>query len=510
MKNINAGVVAMTGLLSVGIAGQQSSFAAGKAKGLRPNIVIILADDLGYGSVGCYGAPQKFVATPNIDRLSREGIRFTDANTPSSLCSPTRYGLLTGRYCFRTSLKWGVLGAMDPLIIETSRPTVASMLKQAGYSTGIIGKWHLGIGTKRREETDLSSPLSPGPLQVGFDSFFGIPAVHGDTWGIYVDNEKVWGLRSTNYVEPPHRCYYPANEGKFMGFDAPQRDDWTAQTVLTDRAVSWIRQQTAAKPFFLYFASAAIHAPITPTKESQGASGIGPVGDWIQDVDISVGRIMKTLDESGFGDNTLVIFTSDNGGVWLGVKPEKVPEVLPYPHLLTVTWEAQEKGFKANGDFRAGKASIYEGGFRVPFIARWPGHIPARSESDQMVCLVDMMATIAELTGQPLPKPQVGGEDTFSFLPALLGKTDAKPNRKALVLHSGAGTFAVRKWPWKWIEGIPANKQGKTGFRGVEELYDLSTDPGEKHNVIHEHPDVVNELRAFLNKTRDQGRSRLK
>jgi arylsulfatase A-like enzyme len=462
--------------------------------------VVILADDLGYGSVGCNGAPERLVRTPNIDRMAREGIRFTDANTPSSVCSPTRYGLMTGRYCWRTSQKSGVLGELDPLLIETSRPTIASLLKQAGYATGIVGKWHLGFGAKPRAATDLSSPLTPGPLQVGFDSYFGIPSNHGEMWGVYVDNEAVWGLRSTNHVEGTQPCYYGC---KFMGFDAPQRDDWTAQTVLTDKAVSWIRQQNQAKPFFLYFASAAVHEPVTPTQEAQGTSGAGPYGDWIRDVDISVGRILKALKESGFGDNTLVIFTSDNGGHQFDrYRPgRKVPS--PYVFILDAVWEAQTKGLKPNGDFRGQKCTIYQGGFRVPFVARWQGHIPAKSESGQMICLVDLLATVAELTGQSLPKTAAGAEDSFSFLPALLGKTGGGTSRSALVLHSVDGTFAVRKGPWKWIEGVPAKKQGQPGFRGAEELYDLAADPGETRNVIQAHTEVTKELRTYLATLRD-------
>ncbi|MCX6908195.1 MAG: arylsulfatase, partial [Verrucomicrobia bacterium] len=483
-----------------------SATSAIAAPAARPNIVIILADDLGYGSVGCYGAPPGVLKTPNIDRIAQEGIRFTDASTPSSLCTPTRYGLMTGRYCWRTTLKSGVLGPFDPLLIETSRPTLASMLKQAGYSTGVIGKWHLGFGTKARQATDLSSPLSPGPLQAGFDCYFGIPQNHGENWGIYVDNEAVCGLRSTNHVEPTQPCYYGQ---KFMGFDAPQRDDWTAQAVLTDKAVDWIKQQSPAKPFFLYFASAAIHEPITPTQNAKGSSGAGLYGDWIRDVDISVGRILKTLDESGFGDNTLVVFTSDNGGHQIA-KPMPHRQVpAPYTFVLDTVWEAQQKGLKPNGDLKGQKGTVYEGGFRVPFIARWPGHIPAKSKSGQMVCLVDMLATIAALVNVPLPNLEAGGEDSFSFLPALLGKPASKPGREALVLHSGNGVFAVRKGRWKWIEGIPAKRPSKAVPQAVEELYDISKDPAEKENVIQAHSDVVKALKTFLNATRDQGHSRI-
>lgn len=508
IKNLPLSLAAIL-LLCMGCGG--SALAATNAE--RPNIVVILTDDLGYGSVGCNGAPTDLVKTPHIDRLAREGLRFTDANTPSSVCSPTRYGLLTGRYSWRTPKKWGVVDALDPLQIETSRPTVASLLKQAGYTTGIVGKWHLGFGTKQRAETDFSSPFTPGPLQVGFDFYFGLPQNHGDIWGVYMDNETVWGLRSTNHLAPSRPFYYG---GQFLGFDAPLRDDWTAQSVLTDRAVSWIKQQTPAKPFFLYFASAAIHEPITPSKESQGASGIGPYGDFIQDVDISVGRIMEALEESGFGENTLVIFTSDNGGNRVVSEPKGALEPpAPYVNFEKCLWEAWQKGFRANGEFRDQKSSIYQGGFRVPFIVRWPGHVPAKAESDQMICLVDMMATLADLVDIPLPDPQTGCEDSFSFLPALLGKTVNGSYRDAVVLQSTDGMYAVRKGQWKWIEGIQAKGIPKSHQvlwgkpQGAEELYDLSKDPAEKNNVIREHPEVASMLRDILNRTRDQGRSRI-
>ncbi len=472
-----------------------------------PNVVIILADDLGYGSVGCYGAPPMVLKTPHIDRLAQDGIRFTQAYTPSSLCTPTRYGMMTGRYCWRTRLKSGVLGHLDPVLIETTRPTLASLFKQAGYATAVVGKWHLGFGNQPRAAADLSSPLSPGPLQVGFDYFFGIPQNHGENWGVFVDNEVVWGLRSTNHIDYPQPSYYGR---KFMGFDAPQRDDWTAQTVLTDKAVAWLKQQSPAKPFFLYFASAAIHEPITPTKDSQGTSGAGLYGDWICDVDRSVGRILQALDEGGQGANTLVIFTSDNGGHQVEKPMPHRPVLPPYTFVMDTVWDAQQKGLKPNGDLRGQKGTVYEGGFRVPFVARWPGHIPAKSVSGEMVCLVDVMATLAELASLPMPSPAAGGEDSFSFLPALLGQTPPKPGRETLVLHSGSGVFAVRKGGWKWIEGLPVAQPNKPKPKQVEELYNLANDPAEKENLIQTRPEVARELKAVLQSIRSPKSSRVK
>jgi arylsulfatase A-like enzyme len=220
-------------------------------------------------------------------------------------------------------------------------------------------------------------------------------------------------------------------------------------------------------------------------------------------VDISVGRLLKALDESRFVDNTLVIFTSDNGGHQVNARVTRHREVPPpYTFVLDAVWEAQEKGLKPNGDWRGQKGGIYEGGFRVPFLARWPGHIPPNAESGQMICLVDLMATLASLVGAPLPAPGAVGEDSFDFLPALLGKASPAPARKALILHSGNGTFAVRKGPWKWIEGIPAKTQGKMASRDAEELYDLAHDPSEKENLIRSRPEVADDLRAILNKAR--------
>lgn len=467
------------------------------AESSQPNIVVILADDLGVGALNCYGAPTRLVRTPNIDRLAREGIRFTQAYTPSSLCTPTRYGMLTGRYCWRSSLKSGLVAPLDPLLIEPTRPTLASLLRRTGYATGIIGKWHLGFGTTVRDSHDLASPLSPGPRQLGFDYYFGLPQNHGEPWGIYAENETVWGLRSANHVEYPKPSYYGA---RFMGFDAPQRDDWTAQAVLTDHAVDWIGQQSPAKPFFLYFATAAIHEPVTPGQAARG-SGAGLYGDWVQDLDLSVGRILDALKRSGFDRNTLVIFTSDNGAVRVE-SPTKAPP--PYTPLLDVVWDAQQHGLSPNGQFRGKKGGIYEGGFRVPFVALWPDRIPAAVESQERISLVDLMATIAELVHGPSHETPAVGEDSISFLPALLAKPAARPGRETLILHSGNGTFAVVKGRWKWIEGLPAPQPGRTVQSMPEEIYDLAADPGERSNLRREHPEIAKELRAALNAVRGE------
>ena len=282
------------------------------AAGLRaeaaqtPNIVVILADDYGYGSAVCYGASPRLIQTPAIDRLAQEGMRFTQAHTPNSVCTPTRYAVLTGRYCWRNTTQLtdgGTLNTMAPLLVETNRPSIPSMLKQHGYQAAIIGKWHLGYGTAKK--VDYTGELNPGPLELGFDYQFAVPQNQNDITRVYVENHKVYGLRSTKLTP---------EKGK-LGLDAPERDDPKVMGDLTDRAVDWLGQQTADKPFFLYFTPVAVHEIVSPSAETAGTSKAGPYGDYIYDLDISVKRIMEKLDEMKVAENTLIIFTSDNGGV---------------------------------------------------------------------------------------------------------------------------------------------------------------------------------------------------
>lgn len=480
-------MVAVVGALAV------ASPVPGRAQdaaGRHPNVVMILADDLGYGSVNSYGAAERHIQTPAIDRLANEGRRFTDATTPSSVCTPTRYGVLTGRYCWRTSLRHGVLGITSPLHIEPSRPTIASLLKSAGYRTAAIGKWHLGYGTRR---TDYTGPLNPGPLDIGFDYHFGVPQNHGDATGIYVRNRKVVGLRSMR-VGAFGRTPYGR---QFLGFDAPHRVDEDVMGELTTEAVQWLSQQDAATPFFLYFAPVAIHFPYTPSAATQGSSGVGAYGDWIHELDRSVGRVVSALDDFGFAEDTLVIFTSDNGGVLLseGDRPEAV---------------AHRQGMRVNGDWRGRKHSIYEGGFRVPFVVRWPGRIQAASETSDTISLVDMFATMAALIGEPLPPPVEAAEDSFDVLPAFLGESSPSPLRPVTIVHSVDGVFAIREGRWKYVEG-EASATVRRVSRPQElgrQLYDLRTDPAEQENQLSAQPEVANRLSDRLEKLRAAGHSR--
>lgn len=479
-----------------------------------PNIIVILADDLGYGSLGCYGADPKLLQTPHLDRLAREGRRFTDANTTSSVCSPTRYSVLTGRYCWRTSEKSGVLGVFSPLHIEPTRLNLASLLKAEGYHTAAIGKWHLGYGAtdgSPKWRTDYTAELSPGPLDIGFDYHFSVPANHGDVTGVFVENRFVYGLRSANLPSVPESADFkntytpedlenPRPGIAILDLDAPRRVNERVMPVLTDKAVGWIEQQTDQTPFFLYYTPVAAHNPITPSAETAGTSAAGSYGDWIHEIDRSVGAILDTLERKGLADNTLVIFTSDNGGV-TGSKDPDSPQ-----------GRAEQAGLKINGDLRGRKHSVWEGGFKVPFLVRWPGHATPGSVSDEMVSLVDLLATTASIVGKSLPPASEGAEDSVSILPAILGET-AQPLRSDLIVHSSDGVYAIRKGPWKWIEGVPVEetKPNVRRMRADEfqpQLYDTSADPDETTNVSDAHPEIVAELSALLDRYRDGGYSR--
>ncbi len=476
----------------------------------RPNLVVILSDDFGYGSAGCYGADGKLVQTPNLDRLAVEGRRFTDANTTSSVCSPTRYSVLTGRYCWRTSEKHGVLGTYSPLHIEPDRLTLASMLKKHGYRTAAIGKWHLGYGSAGDSpawKTDYRAELSPGPLDIGFDYHFGVPSNHGDLTGIYVENRHVFGLRGAGPAgagapdpgDPDFKESYTAEDTEGarsvpIEIDAPRRVNERVMPHLTRRACEWIEASGGDDPFFLYFTPVAVHNPVTPDADLAGSSKAGPYGDWIHELDRSVGKILDALDRKGIADKTLVIFSSDNGGVF---KPER--------EMLQT--DAFRAGLKVNGDLRGGKHTVWQGGFTVPFLARWPGRIPPGTVCDGMISLADLLATTAAIVGEPLPEAGKGAEDSVNQLPALLG--DADGARADMIVHSSDGVFAIRKGPWKWIEGEPAagaKKRQSDEFR--EQLYDVEADPAETRDVSAEHPEVVAGLRALLDRYREGAYSR--
>jgi arylsulfatase A-like enzyme len=500
--------------LSPGYCGQPS------ASDRAPNIVVILADDYGYGSAGCYGADGKLIQTPNLDRLAQEGRRFTDANTTSSVCSPTRYSVLTGRYCWRTSLTHEVLGVFAPLHIEPARPTIASMLRRHGYRTAAIGKWHLGYGDAKGSllyRTDYMAELSPGPLDVGFDYHFAVPANHGDLTGVYIENRFVYGLRrgripeglklpSPDADDPNFQATYGPEDmenarGKILDLDAPRRKNQRVMATLTDKAVDWLAHQPKDQPFFLYFTPVAVHNPITPDKDLADKSRAGLYGDWIHELDRSTGRILEALDRLGRAKDTLVIFTSDNGGVFR-------PEI-----TTSLQTQAYQAGLRVNGHLRGGKHTVWEGGFKVPFLVRWPGRVPAGTTCSEMISLADLFATTAAIVGEKLPAPDRAAEDSYNVLSAFLDDRGAKPARSDLIVHSADGVFAVRQGPWKWIEGVPVDdiRPGARKARAAEfhaQLYNVQDDPAETQDVSAEHPEVVKELSALLDRYRDGGYSR--
>jgi arylsulfatase A-like enzyme len=478
-----------------------------------PNIIVMLADDLGYGDLGCYGATK--VKTPNINRLAREGMLFTDAHSPASVCTPSRYNLMTGRYCWRTWAGHGTIWANDPILIEEGRTTVASLLKGAGYQTACIGKWHLGFGKPGLPSwddllgPDFNGELRPGPLDVGFEYFFGMPAV-GQHPNIFIENRRVIGLdprdpiRFINDPRPEYQVPYlrrprtaPTNLQMASGKSAEYAFDDGAIT-LTKRVVTYIEEH-AGKPFFLYVAHRNIHSPIRPNARFQGTSEIGPYGDFIHELDWSVGEVLAALDRLKLAENTLVIFSSDNGGVDGSGKRVDHPEI---------------RGHHINGALRGKKTEAYEGGHRVPFLVRWPGPVQPRSQSNQLLALTDLLATFGQLTNQSLPRD--AGEDSFSFLPVLQGSPDSTGLRTNLVNDSMMGLYAIRQGYWKLILG-----QGGGGHyaRDVQlpvadqleppgQLYDLKNDVEESQNLYSKHPDIVERLTKLLHKIQDDGRSR--
>ena len=476
-------------LLSL-LVGLASSVARAAA---TPNIVVILSDDYGYGSLGAYGADPALVRTPNLDRLAREGRRFTEAYTPSSVCTPTRYALITGRYCWRTSLNHGgVANTLDPLLIETTRPTIASLLKQHGYATGFIGKWHLGYGTAPR--VDFTKELKPGPLELGFDYQFAVPQNHNDQSRVFIEDHHVFGLRSAKLTPAP---------GK-LGLDAPERDDPKTMGDLTERAVGWLAQQAGRPaPFFLYFAPVAVHELVTPSAETKGTSKAGPYGDFIHDLDRSVGRIIAALEKQHALENTLLIFTSDNGGVISGGQ-------------TGASKIAMDAGLKINGALRGGKHDIWEGGFKVPFLVRWPGRVPAGTTSNEMIGLVDIFATVAAVVGETMLDRTTTAPDSVNVLSAWIGQPSAQPLRRDLILQSASGVYAIRRGPWKWIDGVALAPKGKkapaaTGPKADQfrpRLINLTDDPGETQDVSAAHPEIARQLAATLKQHRAQGFSR--
>lgn len=473
----------------------------------RPNVIVILADDLGYGDLSCYG--NTFAQTTNIDRLAREGRKFTQGYTPSSVCSPTRYALMTGRYCWRTSLQRQVLNVNAPLHIEPSRLTLASLFKKQGYTGAAIGKWHLGYGTNA--QVDWNQPLRPGPLELGFDYHFGVPSNHGDLTRAFVENDQVVG-------RAPGETYMVGKKNQApKGLAAPRVDDRVNLT-LAEKAVAFI-ERSKDKPFFLYFTPVGVHNPVTPNKQFRGKSRAGIYGDYLLETDFAVGRILDTLDQHKLTQNTVVIFSSDNGAVVMSyggnteaaqfeLNLEDDTDGAVTKHYRTAQADAEKAGHKAVGALRGRKHSIYEGGFRVPFIVRWPGVTKAGSTSNEVVQLADWLATFCGWFGEKIPAG--AAEDSYDIMPALRQDKLKNEIREATVVHNAEGVFAIRKGPWKAVEkreypGEPMIAWRREGTKN--QLYNLAADPAEKNDVWDQNPEVGRELLALLERYRKQGHS---
>jgi arylsulfatase A len=512
-------------LAITGLAFFQTACSSKKEAAL-PNVVFTLVDDLGYGDVGCYGATK--VQTPNIDRLASEGKMFTDAHSASAVCTPSRYALLTGEYPYRADNGvakgkglWGPLRVTSGLIIDTNKLTIADVFKRKGYATAALGKWHLGFKTGTN---DWQEPLRPGPQDLGFDDYFGLPVVSSAPPYVWVENDHIVGGDPSdplvyigkghpNEVTPITPIPDSASQrtpNMFKGAVKAHKlfDPYTMGEVLTKKAVDWITTNKQ-KPFFLYLATPLIHHPFTPAKRFQGTSQCGLYGDYIQELDWMVGEVTRCLADNGLSDNTLVILTSDNGGMF-----------------NTVAQRAYIKyGHRENGDLLGFKFEAWEGGQRVPFIARWPGKIEAGARSDQLICLIDMLASFTALTGQNPDTLQ--GKNSINVLPALLGNPKDPIRQELLLAPWKEQNLSIRKGKWMYI---PA--QGGGGFTGIKpgmhtfagpaaatfthhpnsdiengkikkgappaQLYDLEKDVNQTTNLYKQYPEIVKEMEATL------------
>lgn len=491
--------------------------SAAAAETSKPNILFIMADDVGYGDLGCYGA--KLVKTPTLDKLAAQGCRFTDAHSPAATCTPTRRAFLTGTYSWRQQPGSSIAPGDAAITIEPGTVTVASLMKQAGYRTGIVGKWHLGLGGEGGP--NWNGDIKPSPLDLGFDSSFIMAATGDRVPTVYVDQRRIVGLDPADPIsvsykakvgteptgqENPDLLKLKHTHGHDMtivngvgrigwmtgGKAARWRDEDMADT-FAKQAVKFIEESTQ-EHFFLFFATHGIHVPRVPNERFVGSSPLGARGDAIHELDDTVSQVLAALEKRGIADNTLVIFTSDNGGVWDDGYEDHGPADV---HAM-------------NGVLRGTKGTLFEGGHRVPFIARWPGKIKAGSENKALIAHVDMPATLASLTGISLPAD--AAPDSFNVLPALLGESQAA--REHAIFHVG-GTktpLTLRHGNWKFMEagkggyGKAAAKKDSGGNQ--VQLYDLSQDPAEQNNLAEKLPEKAQEFGDFLRQAREAGRTR--
>lgn len=505
-----------------------------------PNILFIYADDLGYGDVSCYN-PESKVSTPNIDRLAKDGIRFTDAHSPSTVCTPSRYSVMTGRMAFRLNYAGVFTGVQGPCLIEEDRLTLPQMLRESGYSTALFGKWHIGMtffdkngrpvskenydkdaeipgahdysktnfytsdqGVAMVQSVDYSRPIPDGPINRGFDQFFGTASCPTTDWlYAFVDGDRipVPPTKLFNKFPLPVHDYSQDNR---IGMIAPGFDMEEVDLLFLEKSQDFLEEHARTKPdqpFFLFHSTQAVHLPSFPAERFKGVTDAGPHGDFIHELDYIVGELLDTLEQLGMAENTLVILSSDNG-----------PEV---PTTIAMRRDFDHDGAKP---WRGMKRDQWEGGHRVPFIASWPGKIKPGSTSDQTICQTDLMATCAEIAGYSLPEN--AAEDSYNILPALLGE-DAGQAIRPYTLHQTIRLgLAIRKGPWKYLDhqGSAGNRYEQERFElfrikdtapdAPGQLYNLDTDPGETINLYYEHPERVKELKAILEKSKANGRSR--
>ncbi|CAM3328116.1 arylsulfatase [Zobellia roscoffensis] len=484
----------------------------------KPNIIVIYTDDQGYGDVGALNPDAKF-NTPNMDKLANEGIIFTDGHSSDAVCTPSRYSLLTGRYSWRTSLKEGVLRADGPCLIEKDRMTIASLLQENGYKTAMIGKWHLQMEFEGSlgKDRDWSKPFTDGPIEKGFDYYFGIPA--SMNYGIltYLENDKVldppvlWTKKKadkrprafSDSIDPKgYRMTPPYISERKEGTSgwvevAPSFNDELVLKTFADKAVDYISESAteakAGKPFFLYLPLTSPHLPHCTHPDFQGKSNCGNYGDFMEETDHRIGQVLKALKSNGIEENTLVIFSSDNGAE------------------TNYVYQREKYGHYSSLNFKGGKRDIYEGGHRVPFLMRWPNGVQAGTKSDVPVCQTDYLATIADIVGVELPDN--AGEDSYSLLPILKGDSYDKTVRGAVIHHSVSGRFAIREGKWKlnMFRGSggslePKIIEPKEG-EALYELYNMEKDPGETTNLYFDNPDVVKRLTQKIAKIIEEGRT---
>lgn len=469
--------------------------ATSLASAARPHIVFIMADDMGYGDVQALNSDSK-IPTPNLNRLAEEGMTFTDAHSPSAVCTPTRYGVVTGRYCWRSKLKRGVLNGYGEPLIEKERPTVASFLKSHGYHTGVVGKWHLGLGfAKEGQQFDFSKPLDHTPVDLGFEESYVIPASLDFPPYVFIKDRKITQFPSI--AEQPNK--FPAFWRK--GERAPNFVMEDVLDHLTEKATDFITEHAAHDdPFFLYFPLTAPHKPVLPHPRFRGKTELGPYGDFVVQVDDTVGRVLKAIDDAGITENTLVFYTSDNGSFMYRYEGERDD------HVSDETIQGYTAAHHtANHIYRGTKADVWEAGHRVPFFARWPEKIKAGTTYDNAICHVDLFATCAEIIGKELPEE--AAPDSFSLLAAMQGQVR---DRAPVINHSASGMFAIRSGNWKLVLGNGSGgRQAPKGkpFEKPYFLFDLASDPGETTNVIDDHPEIALRLEKVCLRIRESGRS---